>query len=83
VPLLICFLNHNILFINAREDDKLDTGQTVLVKRLFTLMLSHLFCVHDCEMPKNYLISQVRTRTHFSWPPKMLSSSLLALIYSV
>lgn len=41
MPLFICFLNHNILLINAREDDKLDTGQTVLVKSsiFFTFVL--------------------------------------------
>lgn len=68
MPLLICFLYHNILLINTREDDKLDTGQTVLVKRLLIAILSPLFCVHDCEVPEKYLITKAR-RTNFSWPP--------------
>lgn len=70
-----CFLYHNILLINSTEDDKLDKGQTLLVKRLLTAILPPLFCELDCEMLK-YLISKVR-RTNFTWPPKCFLHLLL------
>lgn len=82
MPLLICFLYHNILSINTREDDKLDTGQTVLVKRLLIAILSPLFCVHDCEVPDLIFVFDIKVFDIKGEEDKLLLASLNAFLIS-